>query len=540
MKAGLATVQSVVWVLALGLAVLGAHSSRDAVSRGEGPHNGDCEGVWQGPIRLSWLGGRGGLALPRSGCIFTMAYPYQDRPFPTDADHDRGAVRGESDPLAELAQLTGQTDPFGTAANPPLPLQSRANVRRQYAPAAAEASASGGSPPWRLRARQETPLQQKYEEPELEHPVHPWHRDAAPPAAASEQDYHEPRQDTQPTDPSRYDDALYGLIKSAEQENARDPVYPNDRYAYQRGYQKEPAPRKRSRGMVTVAAVLGLAVVGMGAAFAYRTYVGSPRSGEPPIIRADNSPTKVVPARSEGGASKIPDRIGDGGERLVSREEAPVDVKSRSGAPRVVFPPLNQNSSPPPVESVSPTGAALATAANGTMPSNEPRKIKALTVKGDAAENGGIPAGAAAPAKPDPAVRSASAPTAPAQRNPAAADASANTPLTLSPQTASDPTPPTRLAATNDVQTAPSSGGGYLVQVSSQKDEADAQASVRSLQKKFPAALGSRPTVIQRADLGDKGVYYRTMVGPFGSTEEAAQFCGNLKSAGGQCIIKKN
>src|SRR5258707_9916196 len=56
-----------------------------------------------------------------------MADHYQDRPFPTDADHDRGAnpyVRGESEPLAELAQ----TDPFGTAAKTPLPLQSRANV----------------------------------------------------------------------------------------------------------------------------------------------------------------------------------------------------------------------------------------------------------------------------------------------------------------------------------------------------------------------------------------------------------------------------
>ena len=51
---------------------------------------------------------------------------------------------------------------------------------------------------------------------------------------------------------------------------------------------------------MTVAAVLALAVVGTGAAFAYRTYVGSPRSGEPPIIRADNSPTKVVPAQSDG------------------------------------------------------------------------------------------------------------------------------------------------------------------------------------------------------------------------------------------------
>ena len=485
-----------------------------------------------------------------------MADRYQDRPLPTDAYHDRGAnpyVRGESDPLAELAHLVRQTDPFGTPAKPPFPLQSRANVRPQYAPAEEEASAPAGPPPWRQRAWQEAPPQQEYEYQRS--PGHPLNRYAAQPAAAPEQDHHEPQQDAdeQPADSSRYDDALYGPIKSVEQENAGDPAYPDDAYAYQRGYEEEPEPRKRSSGMVTVAAVLALAVVGTGAAFGYRTYVGSPRSGEPPVITADNSPTEVVPAQADGGASKIPDRMppGDGGEKLVSREEAPVDVNSRSGAPGVVFPPLNQNSSPPPVASVSPTGPALEVyqilglqpgATRDTMPNKEPRKIKALTVKGVAAKNGGIPAGAVAPAKPDPAARSASAPTAPAQRNPSAANAGANAPLTLSPQSApaSDPAPPTRLAAANAVQTAPSASGGYLVQVSSQKNEADAQVSYRALQNKFPAALGSRPPAIKRADLGDKGVYYRTMVGPFGSTEEAAQFCGNLKSAGGQCLVQKN
>ena len=54
-----------------------------------------------------------------------MADRYQDRPLLTDANHDRGAnpyVRGESNPLAELAHLVGQTDPFGDPAKPPLPL----------------------------------------------------------------------------------------------------------------------------------------------------------------------------------------------------------------------------------------------------------------------------------------------------------------------------------------------------------------------------------------------------------------------------------
>jgi cell division septation protein DedD len=85
-----------------------------------------------------------------------------------------------------------------------------------------------------------------------------------------------------------------------------------------------------------------------------------------------------------------------------------------------------------------------------------------------------------------------------------------------------------------------SGGGGYLVQISSQRNEADAQASFRALQGKFPTVLGSRSPLIKRADLGDKGVYYRAMVGPFGSTEEASQFCGSLKTAGGQCVVQRN
>ncbi|MGL4290787.1 MAG: SPOR domain-containing protein, partial [Phreatobacter sp.] len=386
-----------------------------------------------------------------------MADRYPDRPFPAP---DRGDVsRAESDPLAELARLIGQTDPFGTAgadrAPPPHPLQSRANPRPQpYLPPDEDESSTRMPPPWMQRARQEAPPpEEDYadEEPAYEPaPVHPLHRYAAQQPAEPAQDYQhghpqhyqeepqyadeEPRyaDEEQPADPSRYDDALYGQIESGGQEYQRDPAYPDDPYAYQSEYEEPPEPKRRSSGVMTVAAVLALAVVGTGAAFAYRTYVGSPRSGEPPIIRADNSPTKIVPAPSDGAFGKTPDRMvpGDGGEKLVSREEAPVDVNSRSGGPRVVFPPLNQNGSPPPLASVSPSGPPPTTAANGTMPNNEPRKIKTLAVKGDAADNGGVPANVAPPSvKPAPAPRAVTAP--PAGRNPSSANASA--PLSLTP-----------------------------------------------------------------------------------------------------------
>src|SRR5258707_12132180 len=106
--------------------------------------------------------------------------------------------------------------------------------------------------------------------------------------------------------------------------------------------------------MMTVVVVLALAVIGTGAAFAYRTYVGAPRSGEPPIIRADAGPTKIVPTPSDG-APKVPDRMaaGDGTAKIVPRAEAPVDVNANAG-PRAGLPPLNQKNTPPSVASVAP------------------------------------------------------------------------------------------------------------------------------------------------------------------------------------------
>ena len=62
---------------------------------------------------------------------------------------------------------------------------------------------------------------------------------------------------------------------------------------------------------------------------------------------------------------------------------------------------------------------------------------------------------------------------------------------------------------------------------------------IAALQAKY-SQLKSRQAIIRRADLGAKGVFYRAMVGPFESGDEADQFCNGLKQAGGQCIILRN
>src|SRR6202022_3691573 len=299
-----------------------------------------------------------------------MAHRYQDSPSPAVDDYDHGedhaSARGESDPLAELARLIGQTDPFGTMgrANQQVPPRPSARDKQYQRPAEPDNGPPAGPPPWMQRAnRQEIPPPP----PEYPGAVHPLQQRYAAAPAEPEPDYHQAPppfddEDREP-DPSRYDDALYGQLDAGAQQSQHDPAYADDAYAYQDGYDDgiEDQGQKRRGGMATVFVVLARAVGGTGAAFAYRTYIGSPRiSGEPPIIKADSSPTKIVPAPADGTA-KLPDRLatGDGTEKIVPREEAPVDVNAPAG-PRVVFPPLSQNGNPPSAASVAPSGSALA------------------------------------------------------------------------------------------------------------------------------------------------------------------------------------
>jgi hypothetical protein len=269
------------------------------------------------------------------------------------------------------------------------------------------------------------------------------------------------------------------------------------------------------------------------------------------VIKADATPTKVVPAQnSEQSSTKASqDRVGDRaqGEKMVVREEQPVDMKdaSKPTAPRSVFPSTTGATQAAPTASVPSVAQASA--------HHEPKKVRTVTIRPD--KNGGFSTVPTAPRTaspapspfPDPpaATRgatprsvaattpgqpSSSEPLALAPRNQPGAEATART------RVAAAPNPPAPRAA------APAAipAGSYAVQVSSQRSEADAQASYRALQAKFPSQLGGREAVIRRADLGDRGTYFRALVGPFTSSEQAAEFCNGLKAAGGQCLIQRN
>ncbi|MGB7179090.1 MAG: hypothetical protein WBD33_19795, partial [Xanthobacteraceae bacterium] len=156
-------------------------------------------------------------------------------------------------------------------------------------------------------------------------------------------------------DHPRYDDAhdpiqdLPAFLprgRDARRDNRRDDRY--DDYAEEgqreddQSYELEDyeddevLPRKR-RGFAIFAALLGLMVLGTAGAFSYRAmFGGSMLPALPPIIKADGTPNKIVPAGGAANASGQAANNSGSPDRLVSREERPVDVPAPANTPRVV------------------------------------------------------------------------------------------------------------------------------------------------------------------------------------------------------------
>jgi hypothetical protein len=473
------------------------------------------------------------------------------RPFgSTEPARSAPKASSGSDPLAELARLIGQDNPFGE--------YGRDGARRASAPPAHE-------PPqaW-------TDVPQTANEPASSPPAQDYF--GAPPAAPSvlPPNFANQSFSKQAFGSSAPNDDLYQVEGSApaygastEQGYERDLYQPpgpqagSDQDDY---YEAEPPSRKRL-GILVIAGIFALAVIGTAGAFGYRAlFGGSSASVPPPVIKADATPSKVVPAAAKDQTNKqITDRVNEKapGERLVSREEQPVAVTPQPDAP------------PP---AAAPAAAAAPPVGSGVVGGAEPKKVRTIAIRPDqgtpeaapqpapplpaaAAPAQSAPAQAAAPAQPvrviptaKPAAASPpprAAANAPRAEEPAApARPSANAPLSLNPNAA--PAPARPVAAPAPARTASvappaaaGGGGGYMVQISSQRSEAEAQSAFASLQGKYPSQLGGKQAVIRKVELGEKGTYYRAMV-PAGDSAEATQLCNGIKAAGGSCLVQKN
>jgi sporulation related protein len=501
-----------------------------------------------------------------------MADDQSQRPYRASEPPVRSAAKPSgNDPLAELARLIGQTDPFAEFGResarrastqqpgersdwntPPLgsPFTSQGGAASR-APAAPQKPPGTGY----FAARPE-PIEQPADVPQ-NYGSQNYGRQPFGGAPLSHGD-------------ERYHADAHGY--PADQAGYEQPGYEQGAQEYsEEEYYEDVPPSRRRLGIMAIAAVFALAVIGTAGAFGYRTLFGSSGSSlPPPVIKADAGPSKVVPATTGKDAQSnklITDRMNERGqsEKLVSREEQPIDKPAMAA--------LSQS-------------APQAALGSGVV-AGEPKKIRTIAIRPDQSPAADAmpssPLGAAAapparavPASPPQAQAQVQAPaarpapplaraaaeraTAEAEQDQASAQAAhpappvrqaapaggSSGPLSLNPNAAPARAPaaaaPTRTASLPPAAASSASAGaaGSYVQVSSQRSEAEAQAAFRGLQAKFPSQLGSRQAMVHKVDLGAKGTYYRAMVGPFATANEAAEMCSSLKAAGGQCLVQRN
>jgi cell division septation protein DedD len=100
------------------------------------------------------------------------------------------------------------------------------------------------------------------------------------------------------------------------------------------------------------------------------------------------------------------------------------------------------------------------------------------------------------------------------------------------------PNPPNTVAAIKDALPVarPNENGNWVVQLSAQRSEEEAQSASRAAQAKY-AVLEGRQMVIRKKDQGRRGVFYVAQVGPL-ARDEANALCNRIKGAGGNCFIQ--
>lgn len=489
------------------------------------------------------------------------------QPPPRPGSGNAPATSSSVDPLAELARLIGQNDPFaefGGAAAQPSTRQAGHHEEQDY-----------------YGAQHDMPAQASYAE-------EPY---AAPAASFPPPPGQPPHHDSYGETDHPPEEAYAPGVMPDQSDYDQEPYYPNNPHSEGEEINfYEDVPPRRRWGIIAISAIFVLAVIGGAGAFGYRALLGeSAPSGPPPVIKADTTPSKIIPTPKNKNLKTgklINDRITNGGQnaKLVPREEQPIEITGKSD--HSAGSELHQ------AANIAPAGAVHQAPLGNGMIGVEPRKVHTIAIRPDQLTETKPPTVAAAipaappapPPEPTPPASKAIAHTKPVEQQNSEAHIAVKpashvaakpaehhrvevarvqprhhvaparkAPLSLSPNapaptarrtserpmhTAAVAAAPTRMDPNRAVAST-SRSGGYAVQVVARHSEAEAKASFQHLQSKYPQQLGGRALLIRRVNLGSKGVYYRAMVGPFASGEQAKQLCAHLKAAGGQCIIQK-
>src|SRR5215510_1700613 len=311
-------------------------------------------------------------------------------------------VRGQAkapnnDPLAELARLIGQSDPFGEygAAGRPTSRPSADYSDWSNQPASSSYGEQGGAD-----ARQPARTQRSSGDRFYSGRAAPVEQSTRQLSSDPDQNYGRQSDDNAPATGEDFyqsqDEARY----AANQDDYQHDAYEQDAAQYgEEEYYEDAPPSRRRFAVMAIAGVCALAVVGTAGAYGYRALFGSSTANQPPpVIKADAGPTKVVPAAAgkDAQSSKlITERVNERGqsEKLVSREEQPIDK------PATVV--LSQ--------------AVQQSALGSGVVGSEPKKVRTIAIRPDQQAEA-MPQGAAAVAAAPPIRSAAQAPRAPAPR----------------------------------------------------------------------------------------------------------------------------
>jgi hypothetical protein len=343
------------------------------------------------------------------------------------------------------------------------------------------------------------------------------------------QQYAAPAQWGQPADQRGYGVASYLPADpppfqqtSHSQQSYGEPDYADEFY-------EDEEPRRGTRWLLIAVALVGAIGVGGALAYTYRSLIASNSGGRVPVVKNEPNAVKVRPEQRggrefPGSDRKLPNQAGAVPPPPPKQVESE-GAETPAGGPRQVrtIPVGPQHAAVPP-PAVSVPGITLQNA--GPPPSAEPQeadsKVAALpTPQVTTTTQAPPPAEAAQEGDPPPA---ASPPPAPRSR----------------PTPTVAPSPPPQAARGSPQRAAPAAsvGLGYVVVLASKKTHMDAVKAYADVHEKHAQVLSGKTPDVQEADLGEKGIFYRAVVGPPVSREAAMNLCGQLKAAGQDCWVK--
>lgn len=290
-------------------------------------------------------------------------------------------------------------------------------------------------------------------------------------------------------------------------------------------YEDEP-PRRGKRSLMVVAALVGAIGIGGGLAYGYKKFVG-PTAGKQQIAKAE---TVKTPPPERKIAERLPDVVPQ-----ASSEATPGSDSQDLGGPRKVQ-----------LIPITPSGVPGSVVASAPPPA-VPQRAAPIAVPGVMLENTAppppvrVPVAAAPPPLPAavapvqpvrPAPVARPAPAVPAVEAPAEEAPKKVARLPATKGKANDAYAPGGTPTASVPPAAKAGGNGYVAVLASQKSRMDALKVYADLQQKYGDVLSNKPADVQEANLGDKGIYYRAVVGPPGSREAATTLCTQMKTAG--------